>query len=334
MNVWKLTAAKTLVKTTEENPLPAQGKRKIRVTKVMVDSEDVSVFSGALRVKYPRVIGRFAVGVVADEGDDFFKKGSRVLLHAILPEEMNGTEKLDFSANGPRICGIDTDGYLRDFVYADKNDITLLPEAVNDEKALLIQHVALAKAAVEALSPQKGDHIAVIGGNILGLLICQLLIYQQVSPIFIDSRADRIELARKCGIYYTAAADETLIDSLATVTGGRLADGVVFATGADADAALPFAVCAREKNIVFCGKYEENVKLELSPALRKQLTLHAISDGTDYIETAINLIANKAAELSVFRMNLMPADKLPAFFKNAADGAVSPVNEINVANLL
>lgn len=333
MNVWKITAANTLI-NVKEKPVPAEGKRKIRVTKVFVNENDARIYSGAVRVKYPRIMGRFAVGVVADDKGGLFPKGARVLLHTYLPEEDSGTQKRDIWNCPVRVSGETADGYLRDFVFQDENDMTALPDSVNDEKALLAQHVALAKAAIDALDPHRGDHVAVIGGDMLGLLVCQLLIYQQVSPMLIDPRADRTDFARSHGVYYTAVADENITANVAELTGGRLADGVIFTTGSGADGTLAFSVCAREKNVVFCGRNEDGASLSLNEILGRQLTVHGISDGTDYIETAINLIANRAIDLSPFQMKLTGAEKLPALFKNYTERPDRPVNEMNVVNLL
>ncbi len=333
MNVWKLTAARTLVKTTED-AVWEENKRRIRVTKVFVNNDDALIFSGARRVNYPRIPGRFAVGVIADDKEGRYKKGTRVLLHTILPEENNETQKLDFTKTSRRICGQTTDGFLRDFVFADESDFTVLPDAVNDDKALLIQYVALAKAAVESLNPEKGDHVAVIGGDMLGLFICQLLIYRQVSPVLIDSHAERLEFARTCGIYYTFEIDDRLMEEIGNVTGGRLCDGVVVSTGAESNGISPFAACASDKNVVFCGQNGNNLTFGLNEMLEKQLSVHGISDGTDYIETAINLIANKAVDLNAFRANTIVADLLPAFFKQYAGDEKIPVNELNVVNML
>ena len=84
MNVWKLTAAKNLVKFTEELR-PEEEKIRVRVTKVFVNDEDGLLFQGTKKTKYPIVPGRFAVGLVADDkGGALFPKDSRVLLHYFL----------------------------------------------------------------------------------------------------------------------------------------------------------------------------------------------------------------------------------------------------------
>ena len=50
MNVWKLTAAGNLVKQ-EEEPIPEEGKRRIRITKVFLNHEDGLLCKGRRKVK-------------------------------------------------------------------------------------------------------------------------------------------------------------------------------------------------------------------------------------------------------------------------------------------
>lgn len=334
MNVWKLTAANTLSETKEELK-PEEGKLRIRVTKVFVNGDDALIFKGAKKIKYPLIPGRYAVGLAAD--DSVYPKGTRLLLHVMTKVRETGTEKTDYNAADTLIRGLTTDGYLRDFVYAPLSDVTPLPEAVSDEKALLIQHVAYAKAAVETLGIQKGEHIAVIGGDMLGFFVCQLLIYQQAAPILVDIRKDRLEFARGNGIYYTALSDDTLTDVIGTVTGGRLADGVVCIVDC-ANAYrqnIPMKICAPGEGIAYCGQGCGNdCSLPLDDLLCKRLTAYGVYDGSDYIETAINLIATKTVDLSAFRANILQPKDLPDLFADYARRPERNVNELNVINLV
>lgn len=335
MNVWKLTAASNLVKS-EEDPHPAEGRRRIRVTKVFVTREDGALFCGKRKIKYPLVPGRFAVGVVADEGaSPLFPKGARVLLHSRIPAEDTGAEPRTFTEDDFLVCGRTADGFLRDFVYAREEDLTLLPDAVNDEKALLLYHLSLAQAAVDALDAKRGEHIAVIGGNVLGFFIARLLIYRQAAPILVDSDKDRLEFARARGVYYTSPKDDSLMSFMGTVTGGRLADGAVFAADmGEADAELPFEVCAPGRNVVICGSGGETFSLPAGEIVRKQLSVHGVADGTDELEGAVNLIANKAVDLSAFRFIGYSADRIPALFCELAAASERPIDEICVIDLV
>ncbi len=335
MNVWKLTAANNLTKF-EEPPRSQEGALRVRITKVYVNSGDIPIFTGKWRAKYPLVMGRYAVGLVADDtGSAGFPKNTRVLLHNFLPAEDTGTEARTFTEDEFRICGQTDDGFLRDFVYVRERDMTPLPEAVNDEKALLLPLVALAKATIETLNVQRGQHIAVIGANTLGVFISRLLIYHQAAPLLIDSRKDRLEFARNRGIYYTSQNDENLMNVVGTITGGRLADGVVYIAGDNNDLAdLPLQVCAPEKHIAFAGHAFSSFPLEMGDIIKKRLTVHGVCDGTEELESAINLIANKAVDLSAFRFTTMSADKIGALFAEFAASPDRPADEVRVINMV
>ncbi len=334
MNVWKLTAAGNLVKGEEDIPFE-EGKRRIRVTKVFVNREDAALSRGKRKVKYPIVLGRFATGVISDEGSALFPRGARVLLHSYLPAEDTGTQKRTFAEPDFRILGRTCDGFLRDFVYAREEEITLLPDSVNDEKALLLYCLALAQATVDALDAKRGEHIAVIGGDILGLFVSRLLIYRQAAPILIDSRKDRLDFARARGVYYTSPTDAGLMDLVGTVTGGRLADGAVFVTDSgEQDISLAVKVCAPDRHIALCGLGEDTLPLDLADVIKKRLTVHGVSDGTENLEMAINLVANKSIDLSAFRFLTFPTDRTAAVFKELAEYPDRPVDEICIINML
>lgn len=310
MNVWKLIAANSLIKEETALPEREEGKIKVRVTKVFLNGTDASLFNGTGKVKYPVIPGRFALGIVSEDCEAAgLNKGARVLLHTFLPVADGGTAKKDFSEEEYVVCGRTGNGFLRDFLYADANALTAIPDSVSDEKALLAEHVALAKATVEALDVQKGQHIAVIGADMLGLFLCQLLIYQQACPILIDSLAVRLDFARSCGVYYTVFADDSLLDNVAEITGGRMTDGAIYVTSVTNDKSIPFKVCSREKSAVFCGFRGHDLSINLDLVMKKHLTVYGVADGAGHVPTAINLLANKAIDTSQFRFHAYPAAK-------------------------
>ncbi len=335
MNVWRLTAANTMSKETTD-PVPEEGKRKIRITKVFINRSDALLFSGAKKMRYPRIPGRFAVGLIADEGSAHFPKGARVLVHTAFPAPAGGVEKRDYTEDDILLRGYTADGFLRDFIWVTEDELSLLPESVSDEKALLIQHIALANAAVEKLGIQRGEHVAVIGGSMLGVFICRLLIYRQISPILIDSDRRRIEFAKSCGIYYTAPEDENLLETVGTITGGRLTDNAVcIMTGnMETHCKTAVAVCKPGRGVAFCGQIGHSLPIDLNEILRKRLTLSGVSVGTEHIPAAINLVANGAIDLNVYRMNVRSAFEAEPLLRDLLSRADIPVDEINVLSLI
>lgn len=328
MNQWKLTKANELQK--EDVPLTeALGlTRKVRITKVMITGLDGEFFSGAVKMNYPRVLGRFAVGLIVDDVNGSpLMKGQRVLLPTFPPVPDTGVQSKTFSEEEYKVCGFNRDGYLRDFVYAEEDSLVVIPEALPDEKALLAQFMGLAIETADTLDIQRGEHIAVIGKSILSLFLCQFLIYRQTAPILIDTNEDRLAYARASGIYYCVANDKSLVENVAAITGGRLADGTVFLCPEDAEGgALPFGVTKTGGKVVFSGFLTSSIPASLDLAFKKRLSLFGVSDGSESIPTALNLLVNDAIDLSRIRFTRLPFERADEAFRALADEKESNSN--------
>lgn len=336
MNVWNLSSPNRLEKNTLISPEPQDGELKVRVTKVLINRIDAMIHDGSLRVTYPLIPGRFAVGrVVSENGPIGLGKGTRVLMHTFRPNKVTGTQKKDFSADDYEICGQTVDGFMRDLVCVNEKSLIAIPDTVTDEWALLVELVALAKATVELLDVKKGQHIAVFGGDVLGNFICQLLIYQQATPILIDNHTRRLEFAKKCGVYYTTFSDDNLVENVANITGGRLADGAIYVTSSGLqDKALPFKVSARNTSAVFSGFHGHDLTVNINNALKKQISIFGITNGSEYIPTAINLLANKAIDLSRFSINAFDANKISEEMEKIAKSPTGDISVLSIAELI
>ncbi len=335
MNVWKLIEAKKIEKSEVPLPGSTEGLIRVRIAKVLLNNQDAAIYLGKVRVRYPLIPGRYAVGFVAEEGHAAYPKGTRVLLHGYRAVPKEGTEKRDFTMDDYKACGRTIDGFLTDFVLVSPDDMTELPASVGDEKALLLHHIAAAKEIADKLDVQKGMHIAVVGADLLGILLCQLLIYQQESPILIDADKDRLDFARSCGIYYTMLANGELVDNVASVTGGRLASGAVYvAAAAGNDTDVPFSLCSRGAQVVFFATSMDKVTVNLQEAFSKHLTLNCVSHDIKYLQTAINLIANKAIDVSLFHFNTIRPEQIGELFSDYERNPLRDASEIDAVNLL
>ena len=332
MNEWKLVAAGDLQRTETENPPREEGKVRVRVTKVLVNGTDSAIFGGALKVRFPIVPGRYAVGIVAEDAPHL-PKGTRLLLHAVIDAPDTGTSPKNFTEDDFLLCGRTTDGYLRELISVPSDRFTVLPDQLHDEHALLMHHVALAKAAIDRLGAVKGQHIAVIGANLLGILLCQLLIYQQAAPILIDVRPERLEFARTCGIYYAITADGDLLSKVASITGGRLVSGAVHITTAlRNDVNDAFALCAQHANVVLCG-FGDGISLDAAIPFRKQLGFCCVSHRSDNLEAAINLAVRGAVDVSAFRFRTVKAEDAAGVLEMYRTATDRNLGEINVVSL-
>lgn len=121
MKIWQLLSPKNLTRADRETPPPAEGYAKVKITRALLSEADAAVYSGAQKVKYPVVPGRYAVGQVVETGADaYFNKGDRVYLADCVEN--------DETESGIDIAGETRDGYYRDFAYGfPRRKLTFCP---------------------------------------------------------------------------------------------------------------------------------------------------------------------------------------------------------------
>lgn len=327
MKVWKLNSPNHLQREDAPDLEREKGKVKVKITKALLSEADVSVFSGATKVRYPAIPGRFAIGQVTEtDADSYMNKGDRVYLADVTEDEC--------APDGLRIAGESAPGFYRDFALAGTEEAYVLPASVSDEAAFLIDAVAMAEHVVDEMHVSVGQHILVVGGGLYGNVLCQILIYHRAVPILADNNAERLNRAKKSGIYYTYPNDETLKENILKVTGGKLADAAVYlAFGNKSEPSALFSLVTRGAYAAYCAPIGKNLSINLENALRYNVTVKGITESRDFVSTAINILANKAVNFSEFPYRSFPEEQLPGTLRKyaalVAEGVALP-EEINI----
>ena len=151
---------------------------KVKITKVLLTPEDFATLLGDDNVNYPIIPGRIAIGQISDASDyAYLEKGTRVFINPVAPcgECVECLSNNQESCCSFRRAGKEANGFLRDFAVVDNSRLFFLPSTVKDSDAILIDHISLALSAIDKLNISKGEHVAVIGGGYIGLLISMLL---------------------------------------------------------------------------------------------------------------------------------------------------------------
>ena len=325
MKIWQLLSPKNL--TRGDSPLPplTDGQAKVKIMRALLSESDAAVYSGAKKVKYPVIPGRYAVGQVVETGADaFFNKGDRVYLADATDNEE--------TESGIDVAGETKDGFYRDFAYVTASEAYALPPSVSDEAAFLIDAVATAEKIVDETGVDAGRHVLVVGGGLYANVLCQILIWHRAVPVLADNNAERLALARKCGIYYTFPYDDGLRENLLRITGGMLADAAVyFAFSNKSEPSRVFSLVRRGATAVFCARTDKSVAINLENAMKNDVTVKCVSDNREYISTAINDLANKAVTYGEFTFRNSAEEEIPAALAKYAEGDTSVLNEeINV----
>ena len=215
-------------------PEPADdGQVLIRPQQVGICGTDVKVFTGAMPVSYPLVMGHEVVGEIQSvPAGSHLSPGMRVLL-----DPARSCGHCDLCRNQrPHLCrnaglmGRDIDGVFAQFVRAPANALLPVPESISDKAAGVLQVLGTCIHAQRAVSVFPGQVAAVIGLGVAGQLMVQLLRERGVRVVGITRSDWKLDLAARHGAEAVATPDQAA-SVLAELTDGRGPDLVVEAVG-------------------------------------------------------------------------------------------------------
>lgn len=292
---------------------------KIKITKVLLTPEDFATLKGTENIQYPVIPGRVAIGQISDASESaYLAKGTRVFINPVCPcgecvECLSDNE--DDCKNFLR-AGKEINGFLRDFAVVNNSQLYFLPPTVKDSDAMLIDHMSLALATIDKLHITKGEHVAVIGGGYVGLILSMLIIYYQGVPILIDGSEQKLERSRLAGVYYNLFSDNKLEKEVLELTGAHMAQKVIYVADSNINTDVALKLASNNARVGFVGFSSPNLKVNFNLAMKKQLSFTCVTSGFGYTEQAINMLANKAIDLSVFPLNTVKYDNCVSAIKD------------------
>lgn len=300
---------------------------KVKITCSTISPTDKSVFEGKLSAdKLPLIVGRQCVGMVTEVGENVLNvvRGDRVAVdpYGFCKQCANCKAGKQNECEKMLTYGVDEDGFMRDFVVVGSDDVYKLPDRVRDEDAAFIDHIAISLAALNKITPEKGEHIVIVGANVVGIILAQVAMYQQAVPILVDTREDKLALAEELGVYYTVnSVDSNVQKKIFSLTGGRMADSVAHI----ASSQLPFSLSLEyvrrggKTVIVDWGDAEDDNNVSMKPVLSKQLSLYGVNNGAKNIPSAINMLANRTVSVERLVSKEIPFAEVGKYIKEQTE---------------
>jgi 2-desacetyl-2-hydroxyethyl bacteriochlorophyllide A dehydrogenase len=222
----------------DEVSRPGAGERDVlvRVTHTGICGTDLKIFSGAIPVKYPRIMGHEMIGEVAEgSGDGAFNPGDRVIVD---PELFCGScfhcriGQTHLCPNG-MLLGRDANGGFAEYVTAPADHVFRLPDSIDSRTAPLIQVLTTCLHAQRLANISPGESVVVLGLGVTGQLHVQLAKARGAGRVIgITRSAAKRELAQTLGADLTLASGEGKIQKVLDATEGRGADLIIDTTGA------------------------------------------------------------------------------------------------------
>jgi 2-desacetyl-2-hydroxyethyl bacteriochlorophyllide A dehydrogenase len=234
MKAMVLSAPNQLALEDVAAPKPADGQVLIRVTHSGICGTDYKIYSGAIPVRYPRIMGHEMIGKVVEAGSSGLKPGDRVIID---PELYCGAcfhcriGQTHLCPKG-QLLGRDSNGGFAEFLSAPASQVFRLPDAVDDQSAVLIQVLTTCLHAQRLTPIFAGESVAVLGLGVTGQLHAQIAKVRGAGPLIgITRSADKRALAEKLGADVTFAGGPDAIQKVRDATSGRGADVVIDTTG-------------------------------------------------------------------------------------------------------
>ncbi len=295
---------------------------KVRLTKCLITLPDVLRYSG--EVDYKNIVpGSTGIGIVSEADTNLFdlEKGKHVYIQPTREcEKCYNCSTGDYSnCSNLQVAGEDFEGFLTDFASVPNNKLYILPDSVSDFEALFIKHISLALSIVDKLKIQKGDYVAIVGGNNFGNILAQLIIYYQAVPIVLTLDDEEFRIAKESGIYYVLGKEDNWQKDVLNITSGRLAENVVYIADSEIPANKAFSLAAHNARVAFTGTVLKNNPIAFAQAIKKNLEILCISNDHDNTASSINLIANKAINLSGLQLDTATYDSVPQTFEKLSN---------------
>lgn len=189
-----------------EGPSPGPGEVLVEVLYNGLCSTDYPIVQGEVAGSWPgMILGHEPVGIVLSLGEGVAqpKIGARVVL-----DTMIGCGSCRFCRGGhSELCahsdeiGFSLHGNWTDFAALPAANLHVLPDAIGDLEATMLEALTCQLGAIEALDVRFGETAVIIGSGLAALTFIQLLRLKGAGHVAISMRnyAERIELAGEFG---------------------------------------------------------------------------------------------------------------------------------------
>lgn len=222
-------------------PMPElkEGQAIIKMEMCGICGSDVTAYRGVNpTMRYPiNGLGHEGVGVIQEigENDKGLKPGDRVALEPYVP-----CNKCHMCAAGRfnncadlHVCGVHKDGMMSEYFLHPVQLLYKLPDELTFTHAALVEPLTIGLHGAARARVSRGEHCAVFGAGIIGLMAAFACINYGATPILVDVLQKRLDYAKELGVPCTFnSGDGNVEEYLREVTGGKLPEAMIDCTGA------------------------------------------------------------------------------------------------------
>ncbi|WMJ84925.1 zinc-binding alcohol dehydrogenase family protein [Oscillospiraceae bacterium LTW-04] len=301
--------------TTFDAPVCKDGEALIAVKSVGICGSDIGAYRGSNPlVSYPRIIGHEIAGEVISipENSKGIRPGDHVIVDPYLycghcyPCSLGRTN----CCTDLKVLGVHVEGGMAQLFAHPAEMLIKVPQDMPWEIVPIAEPLTIALHGLHRANLTSGEHIAIFGAGPIGLLAAMAAIHYGAIPILIDPVGDRLEKAKLLGIIHTVnPSSVNLIEEIAKITNGRLAEVVMEASGASAAIRDSLNVASNAGRIILTGWPKQDISLPTSLITRKELDIRGARTSAGEFEEAIDLIYRNKVDVRTILTKTVPIEQ-------------------------
>jgi 2-desacetyl-2-hydroxyethyl bacteriochlorophyllide A dehydrogenase len=306
------------------NPERKENEVLIKVRGMGICGSDIAAYKGINPlVTYPRIIGHEIAGEVleAPPGETEIMPGDRVVIepsvycgkcYPCMNKRMNCCENL-------AVRGVHIDGGMSGFCVHPRHRVHKVPADVSWTHLAMVEPLTISVHAVKRARLAKGEHLVVTGSGPIGLLAAQYALVIGAVPIVVDPIDERLAFARLLGIPHGInPVKENAVERIKEITGGRMAEAVVEASGSDAAIRSSIDYVAYSGRITLVGWPKGEVALMTAMFTKKELDVMGSRNSLRVFPESIDLIAGNKIDVASLITRTVSFEEIPAVVKEIA----------------
>ena len=320
-----LRAPNEIAITQLPEPAYAPGMAVVRIVAGGICGSDIGAFRGTNKlVSYPRVIGHELAGTIVSidpANKRGLKAGDRVVVDPYIycgscyPCSLGRTN----CCTDLKVLGVQTDGGMAELYKHPADMLIPIPDNMSYTLASVAEPLTISLHALHRTGLKAGEHIAINGAGAIGLLAALAAIAYGAEPILIDLVEERLAFARSLGVRHTIhLGTQDLLPEISRLTGGRMAEVVVEASGANAAIRNTLDMVSYAGRIGLTGWPAKETPLPTDVITRKEVNIYGCRTSAGEFDEALELLSTGKVDGNAIISKVIRLDQVPDYVRELA----------------